>query len=98
MAEPSNPFPASIVAVRVQGMNYTNFNLSRLRISSVGRYSVISTREVEEENVLERVQSLPKVNGVISLNRLLLPDQLDLLDQLRESVSKLKGDLIFIYF
>lgn len=98
LSEPSNPFPANIVAIRVQDGNYTNYNLGKYGgVVARGRYSVVPTREVEEEKALEQIQSLPKVNQIISLNRLLLPDQLNSLDQLRESASKLKGDLILLY-
>ena len=98
LSEPSNPFPASVVAVRVQGRGYKNYNLGRSGGAITGgRYSVVPTKEVGEEDALRSVQSLPKVNGVISLNRLLLPEQLDSLDQLRESASKIKGDLLLVY-
>jgi len=97
-SEPSNPFPASIVAVRVQGRNYSNYNLGKSGgVVAGGRYSVISTREVEREQELEALNNLPSVTGIISLNRLLLPDKVDTLEQLRESASKLKGDLLFLY-
>ena len=94
-SEPSNPFPASIVAVRVQGRNYSNHNLGKSGgVVAGGRYSVISTREVEREQELEALNNLPSVTG-ISLNRLLLPDKVDTLEQLRESASKLKGIYYF---
>ncbi len=96
--EPSNPFPASIVAVRVQGRNYSNYNLERTGgVYGSGNFTVITTREVESEADLSRIRDLPMVNDVISLNRLLIPQTLDSLDQLREAASSLKADLVLVY-
>lgn len=96
--EPSNPFPASIVAVRVQGRNYSNHNLSRTGgVHGDGNFTVITTREVESEADMARIQSLPQVNEVISLNRLLILQNLQTIDQLREGASTLKADLLLVY-
>ena len=96
--EPSNPFPASIVAIRVQGRNYSNYNLERAGgVYGQGNYSVITTREVENDADLVQIRNLPQVNEVISLNRLLIPQTLDTLDQLREAASNLKADLVLVY-
>jgi len=96
--EPSNPFPASIVTIRVQGRSYSNYNLSRSGgVYGDGRFTVITTREVESETDMTQIQSLSQVNDVISLNRLLIPQNIDTIEQLREAASVLKADLILVY-
>jgi hypothetical protein len=96
--EPTNPFPASIVAVRVQGKSYSNYNLKRTGgVYGDGNFTVITTREVESESDLAQIRSLPQVNEVISLNRLLIPQNLNNIDELREAASNLKADLVLVY-
>jgi hypothetical protein len=55
-AKPSNPFPASIAAVRAQGPTYSNYYLRQNGGKyGTGRYSVIMTKEVEEQAQFDRV-------------------------------------------
>ncbi len=97
-AQPTSPFPASIAAVRVQGPAYSNYNLSQNgRPVGSGRYSVITTREVEDPAQLERVMSLPQVSGVVALNRMLLPEDLRSDREVREAAARLHADLVFLY-
>ena len=96
--EPTHPFPASIAAVRVQESGYSNYYLSRHGGSyGSGRYSVITIKEVEEQSQLQRVLSLPQVSGVVSLNRMLLPKQLQGDREIRAAASRLQADLVFLY-
>src|SRR5687768_15253491 len=79
-AKPTNPFPASIAAVRVQASTYTNYFLQQnggLYGSGNGRYSVVMTREVEDQAQFDRIGTLPQVTGVVAINRLLLPAKLE---------------------
>jgi hypothetical protein len=97
-AVPSNPFPAAIAAVRVQAPGYTNHYLRRHGGTyGKGRYSVILTREVEEQEQVDRITALPQVNGLTGLNRLLLPQQLDSDAELRTAAARLHADLLLIY-
>ena len=97
-AKATSPFPASIAVVRVQGPAYTNY---RLRQSGgaygEGRYSVVMTREVEEESQIERIAHLPQVAGVTAINRMLLPTNLQGDKELREAAARLQADLLFVY-
>ena len=68
-AKPTAPFPAGIAAVRVQAPSYSNYHLQQNGgRHGDGRYTVILTREVEEQSQFDRVTSLPQVSGVIGLN------------------------------
>lgn len=96
--QPTSPFPASILAVRLQGGGYTNHNLGRTGGVYGGRgYSVVLTREVEEEEDFQRIRDLPKIDNVISLNRMLVPDKLESIDDLRVAASRLRADLLLVY-
>lgn len=97
-AKPSLPFPASIAFVRIQASSYSNYNLRRYGGQyGSGNYTVIMTREVEDQAHLDRVAALPKVAGLVSLNRLLMPEKLENDRQVREAASRLQADLVFIY-
>jgi hypothetical protein len=98
-AKPTNPFPASIAAVRVQSPTYSNYFLQQNGglYGSGGRYSVIMTREVEDQAQFDRISTLSQVSGVVTLNRLLLPSKLESDRELREAAARLHADLVFVY-
>lgn len=96
--QPTRPFPAGMVAVRLQGADYSNYHLRKMGgIYGSGAYSVILTREVESDEDLKRIAELPQIRDVISLNRMLLPERVNSYDDLRPGASKLKADLILVY-
>jgi hypothetical protein len=97
-AKPADPFPASIAVVRVQSPTYSNYYLRQNggRYGS-GRYSVILAKEDNEDSQLERVTKLPQVAGLVSINRLLLPERLDSDREIRGAASRLQADLVFVY-
>ncbi len=97
-AKPTSPFPASIAAVRVQAPAYTNHYLQQNGGTyGTGRYSVVTTREVEDPAQIDRITQLPQVAGFVSINRMLLPPRLDSDRELREAASRLQGDLLLVY-
>lgn len=97
-AKPTNPFPASIAIVRVQAPTYTNHYLQQYggRHGS-GRYSVILAKEAQEDLQLERIGNLQQVAGVVSINRLLLPERLEGDREIRAAASRLQADLVLLY-
>lgn len=97
-AKATAPFPASIALVRVQAPSYTNYRLQQAGGAyGSGRYTVITTREVEDESQTERITRLPQVAGVTAVNRMLLPQRLDSDKELREAAARLHADLLFVY-
>lgn len=97
-AKATAPFPASIAAVRVQSSGYANYHLRQSGGAyGAGRYSVVTTREVESDSQFERIARLPQVSGIVAINRMLLPQQLDSDKELREAAARLQGDLLLIY-
>lgn len=96
--KPSNPFPAIIALVRLQGPNYSNYYIQRHGgLYGKGLFSVVTIKEVEEEAHLESVIALPQINGVVSLNRMLLPNKFNGDLEIRGAASKLHADLVFLY-
>jgi hypothetical protein len=97
-AKPAARFPASIAAVRLQAPAYTNYYLQQSGgTHGSGRYTVVTTREVEEDAQLARLSALPRVAGFVSINRMLLPAKLEGDRELREAAARLQADLLLLY-
>jgi len=97
-AKPTSPFPASIAVVRVQAPTYNNYNLQQRGGNyGSGRYSVILAKEAGEDLQLDRVRKSQQVAGLVSINRMLLPERLEGDRELRAAASRLQADLTFLY-
>lgn len=94
VARPAIKFPANIAVVRVQESGYRSANTKGY---GGGAYSVVTTRDIEREGDMEKLQALPGLQGVAALNRLLLPQELNSDEDLREAAAKLQADAILIY-
>ncbi len=57
-----------------------------------GRYSVITTKEANEETHFERMGKLPQIAGLVSINRLLLPERLESDREIRTAASWVRRD------
>lgn len=92
------PFPATLAFVRVQAPSYTSFSYHPSANAEAGsRYSVITTREAEDDAQVDRLGRLPQVAGVTTVNRMLLPTSLQSDRELREAAARLHADLILLY-
>ncbi len=92
--QPAAQFPVNLSVARVQASGYRSLQNDSY---GSGRYSVVTTRDVESENDFESIAKLPEVSGVAPLNRILLPTHLDSLKSLREGSARLKADILLIY-
>lgn len=93
-AKPASPFPARIAVVRIQAPGYvSNTNIGY----GTGRYSVITTRDVESDADFDKLSSLPMITDVARMNRLFLSPRLDSLRTLRDAAARLKADIILLY-
>lgn len=92
--EPASAFPARIAIARVQASGYRSHTTSGY---GSGRYSVVTTRDIEEESDFEKIASLAMVSAVAPVSRLLLPPKLESLKDLRQCAAQLKMDLLLIY-
>ena len=97
-AKPAAGFPAGIAAVHVQAPHYRSYLTdAEGGVYGEGRYSVITTKETEDDADMERLSHLPDVGGLISVSTLLLPRRLESDRDLREAAAKLKADMVLIY-
>src|SRR4051794_18263124 len=71
---PLAQFPTAIAAARVQAPGYKS---ETAQSWGSGRYSIVTTRDVETPEQLARLEKLPMVIGIAPVNRLLLSDQLN---------------------
>lgn len=92
--KPAAQFPAHVVVARVQASDYASS--SGYGYGS-GRYSVLTTRDIETDADFMQLASLPGIAGVGALNRLLLPVNLKSAQELREAAAQLRGDIVLLY-
>ncbi|MBM9520828.1 hypothetical protein JWG39_13475 [Desulforhopalus vacuolatus] len=94
LIKPAASFPANISVARIQAPGYQSCKVDSF---GSGRYSVVTTREIESEQDFERLSKLPQVAGIAPLNRILLPTNLESIKALREASARLKADILLIY-
>lgn len=94
VAKPAIKFPANIALVRVQEGGYRSESTTS---QGQGAYSVVTSRDIENEADIETLANLPGVDNVVTLNRLLLPKNLSSDLDLREAAAKLQADAILLY-
>lgn len=87
-------FPAGVAVARVQAPGYRSETAESW---GHGRYSIVTTRDVEGDGTAERLARLPLVAGVVPINRLLLPDQLNTDLELRQAAAQLHADVLLVY-
>jgi hypothetical protein len=82
--KPATEFPVNIAIARVQQKEYTNFRYSRPQHSEPeGKFSMILTRDAEEDKAFEKISELNGVQQASPFNRLLLPYQYKSVKDLR---------------
>lgn len=92
--QPAASFPVNIAIARIQAPQYYSYGVSSF---GNGRYSVVTTRQVESDADFERLSNLQQVAGIAPLNKILLPENLDSIKSLREAAARLKTDILIIY-
>ncbi len=93
--KPAPNFPARIAVARVQAANYRSYTTEPY--ASGRSFSVVTTRELGSGEQLEALGHWPDVAGVAPVNSLLLPTQLDSLDDLRVAAAKVQADVLLVY-
>jgi hypothetical protein len=92
--KPSPNFPARLAIVRVQAPRYYSYSGQAY---GGGQYSVLTTQELLGDTDVKSVESWPSLAAVVTVNRLLLPDRFDSLDDLRLASAKLQADVLLVY-
>ena len=97
--KPAVTFPATLAFVRVQAPTYSSYSVhgpsGGATISSA--YSVIATREAEEDAQVDRLGRLSQISGTTTINRMLLPSELRSDKELRDAAARLHADLLLVY-
>jgi hypothetical protein len=91
---PAATFPARLAVVRVQAASYSSRTAQGY---GSGRFSVVTTRDVETEADFARLAALPGVAAIGAVNRLLLPGSLESAKDLRIGAAQLKADIVMLY-
>ena len=84
-------FPAVIAVARLQGAEPHRWG------TSDPSFALEFTRDVEGEDDLRALAGLPFVRDVAPLNRLVLPAEIESLEQLREGAAAAQADLLLLY-
>ncbi len=92
--EPAAEFPANLIVVRIQAPGYYSYTLQSF---GKGRYSVVTTRDIETDDDFERLEDLPQVADVGTISRVLLPSDLKSTRELRRAAAQLRGDIVLAY-
>lgn len=92
--KPAASWPAHLIVVRVQGPGYQSYSNQGY---GQGRFSVVTTRDIETEADIRRIGAMPNVAAVGMLNRLLLPGNLQSAVDLRNAAAQLQGDIVLMY-
>lgn len=92
--KPASPFPARLAVVRVQAPDYRSY---RCESYGHGRYSVVTTRDIETNEYFDRLAQLPMISAVGRINRILIPSKLNSGKELRIAAANLHADLLFAY-
>lgn len=92
--KPLASFPTGIAVARVQGTPYCS---NTVQTWGRGRYCVVTTRDIEKDEHVERLRKMQMVEGIAPMNRLLLPVDLNSDLELRQAAAHLHADMLLIY-
>src|SRR5437762_3209270 len=91
--KPLARFPTGIAVVRVQAPGYQSNTAQGF---GTGAFCVVTTRDIEKPEQIERLSKLPMVSGIAPVNRLLLTQELQSDLQLREAAAHLQAEMLLI--
>ena len=95
--KPSAEFPVKIAVARIQAPNYSNFLYNRRQEVPNGNFSMILTREPNEENTIKELAKLKGIKQISPFNRLLLPYNYQTIKDLRLAAAKMKAQMLLVY-
>jgi hypothetical protein len=92
--KPASAFPANLAVIRIQDQGYVSRTYHG---QSLGRYTVVTTRDIESVEAIEILQHLPLIAGIAPIGRLLLSPSASNIKDLRLSAAQLQADLLLVY-
>jgi hypothetical protein len=93
--KPLAAFPANVAVVRIQQPGYRSETVHASHGS--GAFSVVTARDVESEDAIDRLRKLPQVRGIAPLGRMLMPSHFNSDRDLRAAAAQLQCDLLLVY-
>ena len=96
--KPASEFPVNIAVARIQHPKYTSYRYQRnLYSEQQGNFSLILTRDAEEDQAFQKLSDLNGVKQASPFNRLLLPYNYKSIKDLRMAAAKMKAQMLLIY-
>lgn len=93
--KPLAHFPANLAVARIQAAGYHS-NTSEGW--GTGKFTLVTVRDIESPDAIDRISKLPQLGGVAPINRMLFQtDKLDTDLPLRQAAASLHADLLLIY-
>jgi hypothetical protein len=92
--KPLASFPASIAVARIESTGYKS---ATAQSWGSGKFSVVTSRDIESPTTLDSFAKMPQVAGVATVNRLLLPQDLESFRDLRQAAAALHADMLLVY-
>ncbi len=94
--KPTAEFPAIIAIARIQAPDYTNYRYPNPN-SGNGNFSMVLTRDTDEEKQFEQLSKLEGIKQLSPFNRLLLPYNYKSIKDLRLAAAKMKAHMLLVY-
>lgn len=94
--QPAATFPAVMGIVRVQAPAYRSYTYMG-ESPKAGRFEVLATQELLTDVQLEGMARWPGVAAAVPVGRLLLPDNLESIDDLRLAAARIQADVVMVY-
>ena len=92
--KPAASFPARIAIARLQGAGYRSHSGYGY---GTGTVTLQMNRDVESEEDFERLADQAQIAGIAPLNRLVLPNSIRSVDDLRVAAAQVKADMLLVY-
>jgi hypothetical protein len=91
---PAAEFPVQLIVARIQAPGYVSHSN---RGYGQGSFSIVTTRDIETDEDFAQLGALPGVAAIGPISRLLLPDPLNSVRDLRIAAAQLHGDIVLAY-
>jgi hypothetical protein len=97
--KPASEFPVSIAIARIQEPRYSNYRYPYIRQPETeqGKFSMILTRNAEEDEAFTKLSELEGIDQASPFNRLLLPYNYKSVKDLRLAAAKMKAHMLMVY-
>jgi len=95
--KPLASFPAYLAVIHVQGEGYASQSDHETNNVRAGKYTVITERDAESDEEMDRLRKLPMVAGIAPVNRMLLDGPVNSDMDLRHAAARVQADIVLLY-